>query len=109
MRMREGHLMCEGKCILYAGFMRAALALSLRLAQILRDELDLARREPLGCLLVALVEQGSVQGLAAVYPPHEAGHGHVGGGRWEVGEGKLLLGVGSDGEVVHVLSEKVKN
>ena len=95
--------MCEGKGILYAGFMRAALwRLCLRLAQIFRDELDLARREPLGCLLVALVEQGSVQGLAAVYPPHEAGHGHVGVGRGEVGEGKLLLGVGSDGEVVHV-------
>ena len=99
----EGHSMCEGKGIRCAGFMRASLwRLSLRLAQILRDELDLARREPLGCLLVALAEQGSVQGLAAVYPPHEACHGHVGVGRGEVGEGKLLLGVGSDGEVVHV-------
>ena len=103
------HLMCEGKGILHAGFMRAALwRLSLRLAQISRDELDLARREPLGCLLIALVEQGSVQGFAAVYPTHEAIYGHVGVGRGEVGEGKFLLGVGSDGEVVHVLSERLK-
>lgn len=98
---REGHLIRRlHECRI--------VALSLRLAQILRDELDLARREPLGCLLIALVEQGFMQGFAAFYPTHEAIYGHVGVGRGEVGEGKLLLGVGSDGEVVHVLSERLK-
>ena len=82
-------------------FMRAALwRLCLRLAQILRDELDLARREPLGCLLIALVEQGFMQGLAAFYPTHEAIYGHVWVGKGEINEGKLLLGVGQVPEKV---------
>ena len=53
-------------------------------------------REPLGCLPIALVDEGIVEGFATADPRHETVDSYVWGGCGEIQEGKFLLGVGLD-------------
>ena len=52
----------------------------LRFPQVFRYELYFAWREPPGCLPIALVEEGIVEGFATAYPRHEVVDCHVGSG-----------------------------
>ena len=53
---------------------------ALRFPQVFRYELYFAWREPLGCLPIALVDEGIVEGFATAYPRHEMVDCHVGSG-----------------------------
>ena len=70
----------------------------LRFSQVFRYELYFVWREPLGCLPIALVDEGIVEGFATANPRHETVDSYVWGGCGEIQEGKFLLGVGLDGE-----------
>ena len=52
----------------------------LRFSEIFRYELYFVWREPLGCLPIALVEEGIVEGFATADPRHEVVDCHVGSG-----------------------------
>ena len=71
---------------------------ALRFPQVFRYELYFVWREPLGCLPIALVDEGIVEGFATANPRHETVDCHVWGGCGEIQEGKFLLGIGLDGE-----------
>ena len=71
---------------------------ALRFSQVFRYELYFVWREPLGCLPIALVDEGIVEGFATANPRHETVDSYVWGGCGEIQEGKFLLGVGLDGE-----------
>ena len=70
----------------------------LRFSKVFRYEFYFVWREPLGCLPIALGDEGIVEGFATADPRHETVDCHVGCGWREIQEGKLLLGVGLDGE-----------
>ena len=52
----------------------------LRFSEIFRYELYFVWREPLGCLPIALVEEGIVEGFATANPRHETVDSYVGSG-----------------------------
>ena len=79
----------------------------LRFPQVFRYELYFAWREPPGCLPIALGDEGIVEGFATADPRHEVVDCHVGSGWREIQEGKLLLGVGLDGESDHNMSAAI--
>ena len=74
---------------------------ALRFPQVFGYELYFVWREPLGCLPIALVDEGIVEGFATANPRHETVDSHVWGGCGEIQEGKFLLGVGLDLESCH--------